>query len=131
MNYEFQPGRRRGRNKFVGSWQERGWQEITLPFAPNHLIILLQNGVDSAEFTHQDIAHWCDEFAMADRCGQLPRESVLFADIAEDVSAQWDLFLVNTYSLEQLQILNFSLVRLPTEWFSNWLQSANVLLLRQ
>ena len=44
----------------------------------------------------------------------------VFVDIAEDVSAQWDMYLSNTYSLEQLQTLNFSRVELPNQWFQEW-----------
>jgi hypothetical protein len=41
-----------------------------------------------------------------------------------DVDAQWDLFLANTYSLEELRIQSFEGVRLPTEWFEEWLSKA-------
>jgi hypothetical protein len=40
--------------------------------------------------------------------------------IAADVDCQWDLFLANTYTLEQLRQLDFAAVRLPTEWFLDW-----------
>ena len=44
------------------------------------------------------------------------------ADIAQDVSAQWDLYLSNTYTLEQLNRITFSTVTLPVEWFEGWLR---------
>jgi hypothetical protein len=40
--------------------------------------------------------------------------------IAADVDCQWDLFLGNTYSVEQLRQLDFAAVRLPTDWFLDW-----------
>ena len=40
--------------------------------------------------------------------------------IAADVDCQWDLFLANSYTLDQLRQLDFSTVRLPTEWFLDW-----------
>jgi len=43
-------------------------------------------------------------------------------DIAEDVSAQWELFLANTYTLQQFQALQFSAVTLPIVWFQGWLR---------
>ncbi|OIK10804.1 hypothetical protein BIV60_20255 [Bacillus sp. MUM 116] len=42
--------------------------------------------------------------------------------VLEDISAQWDLYLTNTYSLEELQQLDFSKVKLPKEWFDGWLK---------
>jgi hypothetical protein len=40
--------------------------------------------------------------------------------IAADVDCQWDLFLANSYTLDQLRRLDFSAVRLPMEWFLDW-----------
>jgi hypothetical protein len=34
---------------------------------------------------------------------------------------KWDLYLANTYSLEQLRELDLDRVRLPLEWFPEWL----------
>jgi len=42
--------------------------------------------------------------------------------VAADVDCQWDILLVNTYKIEALQILDFSSVRLPVEWFTDWLK---------
>ena len=41
--------------------------------------------------------------------------------VAADVDCQWDLFLANTYTLSQLRELDFSVVRLPVDWFVDWL----------
>lgn len=41
--------------------------------------------------------------------------------IAADVDCQWDLYLANTYKLQELQKLDFAAVRLPPEWFQDWL----------
>lgn len=48
-------------------------------------------------------------------------------DIAADVDCQWMLFLANSYTLEQLQQLDFSSVRLPTEWFLDWQKQLSTL----
>ena len=40
--------------------------------------------------------------------------------IAADVDCQWDLYLINTYSLKELQQLDFSTIKLPLEWFEDW-----------
>ncbi len=129
MNYEFQPSHKPGRNRYVGSWTETGWREITLPFSAASLAALLEQaaGLHSTDYTHQDIAHWCDRFIMAARSGECQPTDRKAASIAEDVSVQWDLFLSNTFSLPQLQALDFSAVRLPTEWFHDWLRRTNEL----
>ena len=44
--------------------------------------------------------------------------------IAANVSCQWDLYLANTYSLKQLQALDFADVRLPLDWFDAWREQA-------
>jgi hypothetical protein len=48
-------------------------------------------------------------------------------DIAVDVSAQWELYLANSYTLEQLQALQFATITLPGEWFQGWLRRAKEL----
>ncbi len=129
VNHEFQATRKRGRNRDVGSWAETGWREIALPFDATSLATLLEQaaGPRATECTHQDIAHWCDRFIMAARTGECPATDSKAASIAEDVSVQWELFLANTYSFAQLQALDFSEVRLPTEWFHDWLRRTHEL----
>jgi hypothetical protein len=125
-NYCFDPGQNKGKNKYVGCWKESRWQEIPLTFSPENLVSLLAQGaaLENTSYTHQDIAHWCDRFHMAYLYGDLltGEDSSLkvFADIAEDVSVQWDMYLSNTYDLEQLQALDFSRVELPNQWFQEW-----------
>lgn len=125
-NYVFQSGQDKRKNKYVGSWEETGWQEIPLAFSPENLASLLAQGasLEMTTYTHQDIAHWCDRFHMAYLYGDLLTDKgsslKVIADIAEDVSAQWDMYLSNTYSLEQLQTLDFSRVELPNQWFQEW-----------
>ncbi|MBW4489726.1 MAG: hypothetical protein KME12_18240 [Trichocoleus desertorum ATA4-8-CV12] len=125
-NYVFQPRKNKSRNKYVGSWTETGWQEIPLTFSLENFASLLAQGagLESTTYTHQDIAHWCDRFHTALMYGDLTIEDdsalKVFADVAEEVSAQWDLYLSNTYSLKQLQTLCFSKVELPNQWFQKW-----------
>lgn len=133
-NYVFQPGQDKGKGKYIGSWRETGWQEIPLTFSPENLASLLAQGagLESTTYTHQDIAHWCDRFYTSFMYGDLTagENSVLevLVDIAKDVSAQWNLYLSNTYSLEQLQRLCFSKVELPNPWFQEWHDSARKLI---
>ncbi len=124
---EFKPNlRKSGRNQVIGEWIESNCKEITLPFTKEALAEVLKWGesADGAPFTHQEIAFWCEAFYMHHKENEgVVEERVL--DVAQDVEAQWDLYLVNTYSLEELQSLNFSTVVLPKEWFTEWLSAVN------
>lgn len=44
--------------------------------------------------------------------------------ILADVETQWDLFLANTHSFEELRAMSLDDVRLPVEWFEQWLREA-------
>jgi hypothetical protein len=115
------------KNVYVGKWVEKGWREINLSFTPESLKYLLEQGLNESDpqFTHQDIANWCGKYWWK----TVEEELDLGADkveqiavkVAKDVECQWDLFLSNTYSLTDLQNLDFSKVKLPKEWFEKWL----------
>jgi hypothetical protein len=123
MPYDFQPTPdRKGRNKYVGSWTEPQPRLIPLPFTRESLDQLLAWGAqpDASPYTHHEIAHWCDRMHMQFLdTDELPDFDAAIS-IAADVDCQWDLFLANTYSLEQLRQLDFAAVRLPTDWFLDW-----------
>jgi hypothetical protein len=124
-HYCFEPDPNSGKSKYVGCWVETPSQDIPLPFSAHNLASLLAQAaqLEKGDYTHQDIAHWCDRFHMAYLYGDLPDEEGItqgVAAIAEDVSAQWELHLANTYSLEQLQTMGFSSVELPHHWFREW-----------
>ena len=119
-NYEFNP---KSKNKYIGSWTETLSHKIDLPFSVESLEVVLSwgKGIDETQYSHQDIANWCDLFHMNIYVDNRDDILNIAKKIAEDVSAQWDMFLSNSYQLEELQKLDFSLVKLPVEWFSNWL----------
>jgi hypothetical protein len=124
--YEFKPNlKKSGRNQLVGSWEESLCKVIDLPFTKESMKFVLSWGAKQNEFsyTHQEIAHWCDRFHMDGMENDNSDDVAL--DIAADVDAQWDLYLVNSYKLEELQKLEFSEVKLPKEWFEEWLQKLN------
>jgi hypothetical protein len=76
---------------------------------------------DDSPYTHQEIAHWCSAFSLDESLRDgLPALSHAL-DVAEDVDAQWELFLANTYSLAELQQLDYAKIRLPETWFQDWL----------
>ena len=125
MPYEFEPdGVRKGRNKYVGSWSETVWRVIPLPYTPDSLRQVIDWGAqpESAPFTHQEIAHWCDHLHLTLLGEDCDPKLESASDVADGVAAQWSLFLANAYTVEQLRGLDFATVRLPTEWFAGWRQ---------
>lgn len=111
------------RNRYVGRWKEPECRTIDLRFNLGTLRRVLGWGQEPAEapFTHQEIADWCRRFFLKFLDNDVPAALEPALGVAQDVDAQWELFLANTYSLEELQQLDFSAVRLPTEWFADWL----------
>lgn len=136
-HFEFQPDKkRRGRDRYIGKWTETPCQKLDLPFTKEGLrqVLIWGTTPDTAPATHQGIAHWCGQFTMFAR-GQYDetksykeRKAIdsdaslrRMEDIAQDVECQWELFLANTYTFEQLKNMNHDVVRLPSEWFTQWL----------
>lgn len=125
--YEFEPGAKRGRNKLVGVWTETPATPIDLPLTLTNLTQLLAIGGDACDgtYTHQQIANWCDRYYAQYYNDPSIRDETSDFDIANDVSAQWGLTLVNSYTLAELQSLDFSSVVLPLEWFNDWSTKLN------
>ena len=106
-------------SKYKGSWIESNFIEIDKVISKENLVEILKNVVNqTSQFTHQQICNWCDKNYTVET--ELDDEKV--SDVIEDISAQWDLYLTNTYSLKELQHLDFSKVKLPNEWFEGWLK---------
>jgi hypothetical protein len=125
--FEFKPDKKKsGRNQYIGSWVESACKEIDLPFTKESMVTVLTWGMnqEDSEYSHQEIAHWCDRFHLASEENDNELDPKII-DIAADVDAQWDIFLANTYSFEQLQELKYSEVQLPVEWFKEWHSEAN------
>ena len=127
MRYEFRPDpKRSGRNQVLGSWSESQCRELTLPMTAESLRMLLEDGRNpDGQYTHQEIAHWCDRLHILYLDDDSKREMDAAVSVAADVDCQWGLFLANSYSLEELKKIDFSLVRLPESWFTDWLNQLN------
>jgi len=97
---------------------------IDLPYTKASFVQLLQQGArpDSSPFTHKQIAEWCDRFWCLYIDTEATAEVEPLLPILTDVETQWDLYLANTYTLEQLQSGSFEESRLPTDWFEDWLR---------
>jgi hypothetical protein len=116
-----------GRNKYIGKWTETGIQKIDLSFTKDNLALMLRKiiSTEGLEYSEQGFVNWCENFYWAideaEQNNEYVNQKNTLAEVLNDISVQWDLYLVNTFSLEELQTLDFSLVRLPSAWFDNWL----------
>ena len=110
------------RNRSIGAYTETPCSTIQLARSEENLVKVLAWGAIpiDAPYTHQEIAHWCSAFSLDESLHDVPALARAL-DVAEDVDAQWDLFLANTYLLAELQQLDYASVRLPDEWFREWL----------
>ena len=125
---------KRKRTRFVGAYSEPPAPSIDLPFTLANLRALLIEGARSdGRYTHQQVKTWADQFWWTQseqvmfQEGDVPAQIEAAADVAQEVEMQWDMYLANTYTLQQLQRLDFSQVRLPAEWFADWVARLNEL----
>jgi hypothetical protein len=109
------------KNRVANTWVEPECEEIQRPFTCENLKYLLEDGAKESnyEYTHQQIADWCRRWCSEDYNDRMDVPRGLL-DIIEDVDIQWELYLANTYSYDELVSLDFSQVRLPIEWFPDW-----------
>lgn len=97
---------------------------IAQPFAPDSVRQVLQWGLASdAPYSHEDIAAWCERFWSKYLDEAAPHEIERVLPILADVDAQRDLFIANTYTFDELKVLDLSQVRLPEAWFVDWLRA--------
>lgn len=110
-----------GRNRLSATWEPPSAAHIALAFTPASLDVLLDAAVrDDGQYSHYAIAAWCDQYL---QCLLQDASDDLLLPIqalVEDVSVQWDLYLMNTYPAAQLPSLDPAGVRLPEDWFSDW-----------
>lgn len=41
-------------------------------------------------------------------------------DIADDIDAQWELYVINKVPINELGSIDLNLIYLPKEWFIEW-----------
>ena len=117
MPYKFKKG---------GTLKETGTKDIPLPLSKENLKDLLTSIIEGgSEHTHQDFANWCSKHFGNIVVNDLEIEDIgidkATYEVLFDVDAQWDLYLVNEYKLEELQTMDLSKVCLPKQWFQDWL----------
>lgn len=96
---------------------------VTLPFTREAVLHVLEWGAnpDQSPHSHKQIADWCDRFWCFYQDIDAPKEIEVLLPVLSDVETQWDLYLANTYSFEELRSHSFENERLPVEWFQDWL----------
>ncbi|WP_409276180.1 hypothetical protein V1499_11360 [Neobacillus sp. SCS-31] len=96
---------------------------INLPYIYENLILLLtQISKGKNNFSEYDFAQWCDNFTMIFEDDEVSKNTEHALLIARDIECQWDLFLADTYSIEELQKMDLTKVKLPLEWYERWLE---------
>ena len=100
--------------------------KIELPFTPESVLQVLEWGVNPAiaPCSHKDIAEWCDRFWCQYIDIDGPPEIERLLSLLTTVETQWDLYLINTYSMVELRALDLDTIQIPTEWFKEWLNQA-------
>ena len=100
---------------------------IQLPFTAESVAHVLAWGAapETAPYSHTQIAKWCDAFWCRYIDIDAPEEIARLLPILTDVETQWDLYLANTYSLDELRTRSFENERMPTAWFEEWLRAAS------
>jgi hypothetical protein len=96
---------------------------MPLPFTRESVLRVLEHGAhpEKSPYSHKQIAEWCDRFWRSYLEVDAPSEIEELLPILTDVDTQWELYLANTYSIEELRSRSFEEELLPTEWFQEWL----------
>lgn len=73
-------------------------------------------------YSHKQIAEWCDKFWCQYLDIDAPVEVEAILPFLTDVETQWDLYLANTFAIDQLRSNSFEGECMPVEWFKDWLE---------
>jgi hypothetical protein len=94
------------------------------PFTREAAIQMLSWGAnpETSPYSHKQISEWCDRFWCQYLEVDAEPEIERLLPILAEVETQWDLYLANTHSLEELQTRDFESEQMPKEWFHGWLQ---------
>ncbi len=100
---------------------------IELEYSKANLLVLLSHGAepDKSPYSHKQIAEWCEMFWNKYFDDDAPSEIEEIMPILAEVETQWDLYLANTFSIDELRNLSFENVKLPINWFIDWAAQAN------
>jgi hypothetical protein len=97
--------------------------EITLELNLLNLKKIVNDVVKgNSNFTHYQIATWCSDYVnYYDEFERIPH----FLTIAEDIDNQWELFLTNKFTFDELKTINLNNINMPLNWFEEWNKKLN------
>ena len=95
-----------------------------MPFTRDSVLQMLTWGAnaEASPYSHKQIAEWCDRFWCQYLDVDADPEIERLLPVLTDVETQWDLYLANTYTLEELRAKDFEAEQMPKEWFNDWLR---------
>ena len=101
--------------------------EIKLPLNVKNFKKLLSEGAKTkSKFTHEDIVHWCYRFwwehAESKQREKADPTTQKAFKIADDVSTQWETFLMNNFTAEERENMEHTDARMSLELFQDWLE---------
>ncbi|WP_341285301.1 hypothetical protein [Priestia megaterium] len=74
--------------------------------------------------SHKDLVDWCENYLQETSKDtsisvnrRLNKKAIM---VALDIENQWELYLSNTYTFEELQKLEQKEVKMPKEWLMEW-----------
>lgn len=115
------------RKNYIGKYIEPVYETITSVFCLASLKSHLENIVnETSEYTEKEFVDWCyKNFTKKMDSEEENSEMNKALNIAEDIDIQWDLFLANSFSLSDLQKIDFNKIQLPKEWYIKWVEKCN------
>lgn len=82
-----------------------------------------------SDLSHKEFCDWASiQFSKLFSDDLEPHElgiSEMTAEILNDIDAQWDLYMVNTYPIDKLKTIDLNKVKLPNSYFASWYRKLN------
>ncbi len=102
-------------------------EEIKLPLnVKNFKKVLTEGAKPRSKITHEAIVQWCYSFwwehaegKQRDKADALTQRAF---KIADDVSTQWESFLMNNYTAQERENMVHTKARMPADMFKDWIK---------
>lgn len=91
-----------------------------LEHTKQNLIYFLNQALND-QVTHLELADWCYTWCQSYWNDEINETEGLRT--AEDIDAQWELYLINSYDTSELGTLDLSKEKMPKEWLYRWLSA--------
>jgi len=75
-----------------------------------------------SKYSHYQIANWCSNYVnYFEDFEVLP----LYLTLSEEIDNQWELYLLNSFSQEELVSIKINEITMPISWFQEWDRKLN------